>query len=133
MQLYITTHNLGPPQLLLPQNRTVEVNVTEEMVLNCSASSSPDPVYTWSIPHSCSSCPDFSNNSVITFTADIFSNGNYICVAENNYGSATKHVTISVLCEILSVCQVSLYNYYSYYNSQNMYKCMLMLKLFVEI
>ena len=97
----ITT--LGSPELFWPQNRTVEVNVSEEVALNCSASSLPDPVYTWSIPDSCSSCPKFSNDSVMSFTADISSNGDYICMAENDYGNVTKHITISVLCKLIIV------------------------------
>ena len=87
----------------------MKVNVSKEVTLNCSASSLPHPIYTWFIPDYCSSCPEFSNNSVITFTADIFSNGDYICVAENDYGSATKHITISVLCKILSVSYLQVY------------------------
>ena len=84
----------------MPQNRTVEVNVSEEVVLNCSASSSPDPVYSWSIPDFCSSCPKFSNNSVMIFTVDITKMGDYICVAENEYGTVTKQTAIDVLCEL---------------------------------
>ena len=92
---------IGPPQLSLPQNRTVEVNVSEEVVLNCTASSSPDPVYSWLIiPDSCSSCPKYSNDSIINFTANISSKGDYICAAKNDYGTATKRVTINVLCKL---------------------------------
>ena len=93
--------SLGPPELFLPQNKTVEVNVSEEVVLNCSASSSPDPVYSWSIPDSCSSCPKVSNESVLKFTANISSKGDYICVAENNYGTATKQITLNVICKLI--------------------------------
>ena len=93
--------SLGPPELSLPQNRTVEVNVSEEVVLNCSTSSSPDPVYSWTIPGSCSSCPAVSNGSVLKFTANISSKGDYICVAENDHGTATKQITLNVICKLI--------------------------------
>ena len=88
----------GPPVLVSKQNQTVIVNVKEEVKLNCSMSSVPDPVYSWSFPHSCSSCPNTSNDSVVIFTAeDITDSGEYTCVAENQYGnlSVTFYVTVT--------------------------------------
>ena len=94
----ITT--LGAPELVLPQNQTVIVNVSEEVILNCTVSSSPDPVYSWSIPNSCSSCPNTSNDSVLIFTAeDITDSGVYTCVAENKYGNITVTFTVTVTGE----------------------------------
>ena len=87
----------GPPVLVSKQNQTMTVDVTEEVALNCSVSSVPDPVYTWSMPHSCSSCPNTSNDSVLIFTAEgITDSGEYTCVAENHYGnlSVIFYVTI---------------------------------------
>ena len=95
---------LGPPELHFPQNTVVEVNVSEEVVLNCSASSLPDPVYNWTTPDSCTSCPRFSNDSVITFTVDISSSGDFVCVAENKYGTDTKQITIIVHCKLINIC-----------------------------
>ena len=78
----------------------MEVNVNEEVILNCTVSASPNPVYTWSSPDSCSSCPDTSNDSVLIFTPeDITDSGEYTCVAENDYGTVTKQITIRVLCK----------------------------------
>ena len=79
----------------------MEVNVSKEVILNCSASSSPDPSYTWFTPDSCSSCPKFNNDSVMICTADITTSGEYICVAENDYGIDTKQTTINVLCKLM--------------------------------
>ena len=77
----------GPPVLVSKQNQTVTVSVGEEVTLNCTVSASPDPVYSWSFPDSCSSCPNTSNDSVVIFTAeDITDSGEYTCVAENQYG-----------------------------------------------
>ena len=74
--------------LLSNQNQTLMVNVSEEVILNCTVSASPDPVYSWSFPDSSSSCPNTSNDSVLIFTAeDITDSGVYTCVAENKYGN----------------------------------------------
>ena len=85
----------------IPQNKTVEVNVSEQVTVNCSTSSSPDPIYTWLIPDSCSSCPQFSNDSIVHFTVDISSSGEYICIAENDYGTDAKQITINVICKLV--------------------------------
>ena len=78
-------------------NQTVMVNVSDVVLLNCSTSSSPDPVYSWSIPDSCSSCPNTSNESVLIFTAeDITDSGVYTCVAENEHGDVTVTFTVTV-------------------------------------
>ena len=66
-------------------------------MLNCTVSASPDPVYSWSIPDSCSSCPGTSNDSVLIFTAeDITDSGEYTCVAENEYGNISMTFTVKV-------------------------------------
>ena len=96
--MYFTT--AGPPKLYLPRNRIMEVKVNEEVILNCTASASPGPVYSWSFPDSCSSCPNTNNDSVFIFTAeDIKDSGEYTCIAENQYGTDTKQITIRVLCK----------------------------------
>ena len=90
---------LGSPEFIADKTEAVtEVNVGEAIVLNCTALASPDPVYTWSFPDSCSSCPNTSNDSVLIFTAEeVNDSGEYICVAENKYGnlSVTYNVTVT--------------------------------------
>ena len=69
-------------------------------MLNCTVSASPDPVYRWSFPDSCSSCPNSSNDSVLIFTAeDITDSGEYTCVAENEYGSISKGFSLHIACK----------------------------------
>ena len=94
---YINMFVSGTPELIAEQDEEVIVSVGEEVTLNCTVSASPDPVYNWSFPDSCSSCPNTSNNSVLIFTAeDITDSGEYTCVAENKYGnlSVTFYVTV---------------------------------------
>jgi len=69
----------GSSQLLSRQNETLIVNVSQQVILNCTASSSPDPVYNWSFPDSCSSCPQLQHSNVLNFTADIIDSEKYIC------------------------------------------------------
>ena len=88
----------GSPELIAEQNDEVTVSVGKEVVLNCTASALPDPVYSWSFPDFCSSCPITSNDSVLIFTAeDITDSGEYTCVAENQYGnlSVIFYVTVT--------------------------------------
>ena len=106
---YLSIIVLGRPELLLPQNRTVEFNVSEEVKVNCSTSASPDPLYTWLIPDSCSSCPKFNNNSILYFTVDISSSGKYICIAENDYGTDAKQITINVICKLVTAYLLQMY------------------------
>ena len=88
----------GSPELITEQNKEVTVSVGEEVILNCTVSASPDPVYTWSFPDSCSSCPNTSNDSVVIFTAeDITDSGEYTCVAENHYGNLSVTFNITVI------------------------------------
>ena len=86
----------GSPVLVSNQNQTVTATIGEEVVLNCSASSVPDPMYSWLFPDSCSSCSNINSKfkSVLNFTAT--NSGEYTCVAENELGnlSVTFHVTV---------------------------------------
>ena len=89
---------VGPPVLVSKQNLKAKVNLREEVVLNCTVSSLPAPVYSWSTPDSCSSCPNTRNNSVLTFTAeDITVSGEYTCVAENQYGNLSVTFNVMVI------------------------------------
>ena len=92
--------------LLSQQNQTIIVNVSTEVILNCTVSASPDPVYSWSFPDSCTSCPNTSNESVLIFTVeDIIDSGEYICVVENEYGNASNKFSLHVPCKHTSLLQ----------------------------
>ena len=86
----------GPPTLVSISDETMRVNVSEEVVLNCSVSSSPDPLYNWSIPSNCTSCPHSHNHSVLSFTADSTDSGEYICTAENIHGNISTIFSVFV-------------------------------------
>ena len=93
---------LGPPISVSKGDQTVMVSVSEEVILNCTVSASPDPVYSWSFPDSCSSCPNTSNGSVLIFTAEnITDSGEYTCVVENEYGNISITFDVSVTSKYL--------------------------------
>ena len=91
----------GPPEILYENNQiTKEVFIRKNVILNCTVSASPDPVYSWSFPESCFSCPNTSNDSVLIFTAEISNGGVYICLAENSHGnSSISFIVNTVICK----------------------------------
>ena len=91
----------GSPQLLSQQNETLIVNISMQVILNCTASASPDPVYTWSFPDTCLSCPHSHHSNMLNFTAEVTNSGKYICMAENEYGNISKTFFIHVHCKWL--------------------------------
>ena len=93
--------HVGPPELLFEQNQIITVNVSEEVILNCTVSVSPDPVYSWSFPESCSSCPNTSNDSALIFTAEITNSGDYICVVENRHGNLSLSFMVIAVCKLI--------------------------------
>ena len=74
-----------------------------QVTLNCSVSSSPDPIYNWSIAGSCSTHPQQHNSNITMFTADITvtDTGKYVCVAENEYGNVSKEFIVHVNCKFV--------------------------------
>jgi len=94
---------IGPPVLPFEHNQVVTANVSEEVILNCTVSSSPDPVYSWSTPDSCPpaapSCPQSYNNSIMFLNPNITDSGRYVCVAENKYGNVSKVFSLNVNCK----------------------------------
>ena len=87
----------GSPTLTSIPDQIVRVNLSEEVVLNCSVSSSPDPMYSWFIPNNCLFCPHSYNYSVLTFTANTSNSGEYICTADNKHGNISVVFNVFVI------------------------------------
>ena len=75
------------------------VNISDEMILNCTASASPDPVYSWAFPKSCSYCPHYHNKSIMFLNADVTDSGKYVCMARNEYGNVSQEFNVHVNCK----------------------------------
>ena len=100
---------IGPPKFSLEQNQIVRINVSEQVILNCTVSASPDPVYNWSFPNSCSSCPRNSTDNLMIFSTNFTDIGGHLfrCNATNNYGSITITFIVYVLCKnYICICQL---------------------------
>ena len=95
----VVSYPVGAPELLYEQTQTVTMNVSEEVILNCTVTASPDPVYSWLLPDSCSSCPNTSSDSVFVFTADTYSSGDYICLAVNRHGNLSISFMVHAVCK----------------------------------
>jgi len=73
----------------------VLVNVSEQVVLDCTVRGLSHPIYKWTIPDTCSSCPH-NSIGVMTFTADTNDSGEYVCEAENKYERILVTFTLSI-------------------------------------
>ena len=80
-------------------NQRIMVNVSDEIILNCTVSASPDPVYSWLFPDSYSSCPHYHNKSVILLNAKVTDSGEYVCIARNEYGNVLQEFNVHVNCK----------------------------------
>ena len=76
-------------------NQEVFVNVSEQVVLNCTVSGLSKTKYNWSIPDTCSSCPH-TNEGIMRFKADNNNSGEYVCEAENKYERVLVTYTLRV-------------------------------------
>ena len=89
----------GPPEFPADHNQIVAGNLSEEVILNCTVSASPDPVYNWLMPDSCLSCPHSHNKSVMIVSTNVTDNEEYICMAENKYGNVLIKFNVHVNCK----------------------------------
>ena len=96
---YYSLYLTGPPELPFKHNQVVTANVSEEVILNCTVSSSPDSVYSWSIPDSCPFCQQSYNNSIMLLNPNISNSGLYICVAKNEYGNISRGFSLYINCK----------------------------------
>ena len=74
----------------------ISITEGETVQLNCTAYSNPSPVYHWIGPHNAT----VGNDSVLTIhVADFEHEGQYVCDASNDQGSATIKFNVDVRCE----------------------------------
>ena len=109
--------------MLSGQSQTVVANVSEEVILNCTVSSSPDPMYSWSIPDSCLSCPSTSNDSVLNFTGNDNNDGKYICEARNKHGIISMSFMVIIPCKRIHTHTHTHMHMY-FHTDTHMYVCM---------
>uniref|UniRef100_A0A4W5PZE5 Si:ch211-66e2.5 n=1 Tax=Hucho hucho TaxID=62062 RepID=A0A4W5PZE5_9TELE len=78
-----------PPSFLSPEAETLDIGVGDEITLNCTATGSPSPVYSWQ-----SSDPKEKMENQPVFTSSSLPPGTYTCISSNNIGKKSKQFII---------------------------------------
>lgn len=78
-----------PPSFLSPEAETLDISVGDEITLNCTATGSPSPVYSWQ-----SSDPKEKMEDQPVFTSSSLLPGTYTCISCNKIGKKSKQFII---------------------------------------
>ncbi|XP_042360313.1 hemicentin-2-like [Plectropomus leopardus] len=84
---------LYPPTFTKPGNETMELSSGGKIILDCTATGNPMPVYKWSLAHPIQTKTNQNENQPI-LTPSIELPGNYSCTASNTQGKSTKYFTV---------------------------------------
>ncbi|KAK5913883.1 hypothetical protein CgunFtcFv8_008369 [Champsocephalus gunnari] len=83
---------LYSPTFTKPENETFELSARNKIMLNCTATGNPMPVYSWGFAHPIQQTK--KNDSQLILTPSIRLPGTYNCTASNTQGSSTKYFTV---------------------------------------
>ncbi|XP_010775768.1 cell adhesion molecule 3-like isoform X1 [Notothenia coriiceps] len=83
---------LYSPTFTTPENETFELSARNKIMLNCTATGNPMPVYSWGFAHPIQQTK--KNDSQLILTPSIRLPGTYNCTASNTQGSSTKYFTV---------------------------------------
>lgn len=83
-----------PPTFTQPANETLELPAGGKIILNCTATGNPMPVYSWHFPHpiQLTSKDQTTNQSILTPSIQL--PGTYNCTVSNAQGTNTKYFTV---------------------------------------
>ncbi|XP_059204640.1 vascular cell adhesion protein 1-like [Centropristis striata] len=84
---------LYSPAFTNPENETLELSSGSKLILNCSATGNPMPVYSWGFPHEIQQTTKINENESI-LTPSIGLPGSYNCTVSNTRGTRTKYFTV---------------------------------------
>lgn len=85
---------LYPPTFSEPADEILERPAGSKIILNCTASGNPMPVYSWQVPHPMQQTNKDQNMDQPILTVSVKHRGAYNCTASNTQGSKTKHFTV---------------------------------------
>ncbi|XP_070779077.1 vascular cell adhesion protein 1 [Enoplosus armatus] len=85
---------LYPPTFTEPENETLELAARSKMILNCTATGNPMPVYSWHVPHTIQQTDRNQNEDQPILIPSFELPGTYNCTASNTQGTKTKHFTV---------------------------------------
>lgn len=83
-----------PPTFTKPENETVELSSRSKIILDCTATGNPMPVYSWHFPHAIQQTTKNKNENQPILTPSIELPGTYNCMASNTQGTNTKYFTV---------------------------------------
>ncbi|KAI9539402.1 hypothetical protein NQZ68_005482 [Dissostichus eleginoides] len=85
---------LYSPTFTTPENETFELSARNTIILNCTATGNPMPVYSWGFAHPIQQMKKNRNDSQLILTPSNRLPGTYNCTASNTQGSSTKYFTV---------------------------------------
>ncbi|XP_076608323.1 hemicentin-1 [Chaetodon auriga] len=85
---------LYPPTFTEPANETLELPSRGKIILNCTATGNPMPVYSWHFPHPIQLTSKNQTTNQPILSPSIQLPGTYNCTASNAQGTKTKYFTV---------------------------------------
>ncbi|XP_078125559.1 hemicentin-1 [Sander vitreus] len=85
---------LYSPTFTGPENETLELKASSKIILNCTATGNPMPVYSWHFPHPIQQTKKNKNENQPILAPSIQLPGTYACTASNTQGTKTKTFTV---------------------------------------
>ncbi|XP_044038551.1 hemicentin-2-like [Siniperca chuatsi] len=85
---------LYPPTFTEPANETLELPARGKMILNCTATGNPMPVYSWHFPHPIQQTKKNQNENQPILTQSVPLPGTYNCTVTNTQGTKTKYFIV---------------------------------------
>ncbi|XP_049416449.1 intercellular adhesion molecule 1-like isoform X2 [Epinephelus fuscoguttatus] len=85
---------LYSPAFTQPENETLEISDGTKIILDCTATGNPTPVYSWHFPHSVQRTNTKQDESQAILTPSFELPGTYSCTASNTQGTMTKYFTV---------------------------------------
>lgn len=83
-----------PPTFSKPVNETVNIEAQSQLILNCTATGNPMPVYSWQYPQPPQQATTNQKENQSTLALSLPLPGTYNCTVSNSQGTRTKHFTV---------------------------------------
>ncbi|XP_034750323.1 hemicentin-1-like [Etheostoma cragini] len=83
---------LYSPTFTEPENETMHLEAGSKIILNCTATGNPMPVYSWHFPQPIQQTNINENEPILAPSFEL--PGNYTCTASNTQGTRTKTFTV---------------------------------------
>lgn len=83
-----------PPTFIKPADETVEVTPQNQLILNCTATGNPMPVYSWQYLQPSQQTNNNQNENQPILAPSFYLPGTYRCTASNIQGTRTKYFNV---------------------------------------